>query len=282
MANKRMFSLDVVNTDLFLDMPISTQNLYFHLGMRADDDGFVASPRQVMKLINCTTDDMRILASKGYVIPFETGVIVICHWKQNNYIRSDRYHQTKYIAEKQQLRENNGIYLLSDFGIPNDNQMVDNRYTQVRVDKSRLDNNITSNVILSGAETAPDHNTAADSSGILLSLVDKTDYDVPLSKIEKWRDAYPAVDIEQELKKMAAWLDANPQRKKTRRGINRFITIWLSREQDKGGRYKNGNGQQFVKSQMKSTGFTNFEQRDYDFDELERQLLDSQKGDGTL
>lgn len=281
MANKRMFSLDVVNTDLFLDMPTSTQNLYFHLGMRADDDGFVASPKQVMKLVNCTADDMRILASKGYVIPFETGVIVICHWKQNNYIRSDRYHQTKYIAEKQQLQESNGIYSLSDFGIPNDNQIIDNRYAQVRVDKSRLDNNITSNVILSGAETAPNHNTAADSSGILLSLVDKTDYDVPLSKIEKWRDAYPAVDIEQELKKMAAWLDANPKRKKTRRGINRFITIWLSREQDKGGRYKNGNGQQVVKSQLKPTGFTNFEQRNYDFDELERQLLNSQKGDIT-
>lgn len=281
MANKRMFSLDVVNTDLFLDMPVSAQNLYFHLGMRADDDGFVASPRQVMKLVNCTKDDMRILVSKGYVIPFETGIIVICHWKQNNYIRSDRYRQTKYIAEKQQLQESNGIYSLSDFGIPHDNQPGDNRYTEVRVDKSRLDNNITSNVILSEAETAPNHNTASDSSGILLSPVDKTDYDVPLSKIAEWREAYPAVDIEQELKKMVAWLNANPSRKKTRRGINRFINIWLSREQDKGGRYKNGNGQQIVKSQTKPTGFTNFKQRDYDFDELERQLLDSQKGNVT-
>lgn len=250
MANKRMFSLDVINTDLFLDMPTSTQNLYFHLGLRADDDGFVASPRQVMKLINCTADDMRILVSKGYVIPFETGVIVICHWKQNNYIRSDRYHQTKYITEKQQLQESNGIYSLSDFGIPDGNQLVDNRDTQVRLgkdslDKNRLDNNITSNVILSGAETAPAPNTAPDASGILLSLVDKTDYDVPLSKIEEWKEAYPAVDIEPELKKMSAWLNANPSRKKTRRGINRFINTWLSREQDKGGRYRvsNYNGQ---------------------------------------
>lgn len=245
MANKRMFSLDVVNTDLFLDMPTSTQNLYFHLGMRADDDGFVASPKQVMKLINCTADDMKILVSKGYVIPFETGVIVICHWKQNNYIRSDRYHQTKYISEKQQLQESNGIYLLSGSGIPYDNQLVDGMDTEIRLDKNRLDNNITSNVILSGAETAPARNTVPDASGILLSLVDKTDYDVPLSKIEEWKEAYPAVDIEQELKKMAAWLNANPSRKKTRRGINRFINTWLSREQDKGGRYRvsNYNGQ---------------------------------------
>lgn len=130
---------------------------------------------------------------------------------------------------------------------------------------------------MSGAETAPDQNTDSDCSGILLSLVDKTDYDVPLSKIKEWKEAYPAVDIEQELKKMAAWLNANPTRKKTKRGINRFINIWLSREQDKGGRYKNGNGQQVVKAQVKSTNFSNFEQRDYDFDELEKQLLNAQE-----
>lgn len=135
---------------------------------------------------------------------------------------------------------------MSDFGIPDGNQLVDNRDTQVRLgkdslDKNRLDNNITSNVILSGAETAPAPNTAPDVSGILLSLVDKTDYDVPLSKIEEWKEAYPAVDIEPELKKMSAWLNANPSRKKTRRGINRFINTWLSREQDKGGRYRGNN-----------------------------------------
>ena len=79
---------------------------------------------------------------------------------------------------------------------------------------------------------------APNPSGILLPLNDKTSYDVPLDKIAVWKDAYPAVDVEQELKRMAAWLDSNPTRRKTRRGITKFINTWLSREQDRGGRFK--------------------------------------------
>lgn len=79
---------------------------------------------------------------------------------------------------------------------------------------------------------------APNPSGILLPLNDKTFYDVPLDKIAVWKDAYPVVNVEQELKRMAAWLDSNPTRRKTRRGITRFIDIWLSREQDEGGRFK--------------------------------------------
>lgn len=85
---------------------------------------------------------------------------------------------------------------------------------------------------------------APDLSGILLPLIDKSLYDVPLDKIALWKEAYPAVDVEQELKKMTAWLEANPKRKKTRRGIGTFINTWLSREQDKGGRYRNNGRQQ--------------------------------------
>ena len=98
-ANRRMFSLDVVNTDRFMEMPLTAQALYFHLGMRADDDGFIASPRQIMKAVECKQDDMKILVSKGYVIPFESGIVVIRHWKQHNYIQSDRYRKTKFLEE---------------------------------------------------------------------------------------------------------------------------------------------------------------------------------------
>lgn len=92
MASKRMFSLDVIDTDKFLDMPTSTQCLYFHLGMRADDDGFVSSPKKITKLANCSEDDLKILESKGYIIPFEMGVIAIAHWNINNSIRSNQKH----------------------------------------------------------------------------------------------------------------------------------------------------------------------------------------------
>ena len=86
MAQRRMFSLSVVDTDSFLSLPVSAQNLYFHFGMRADDDGFVASPKKIMSFVKSTEDDFRILVVKGYIIPFKSGVCVIREWKINNYM----------------------------------------------------------------------------------------------------------------------------------------------------------------------------------------------------
>lgn len=127
MATRRMFSLDVVNTDLFLDMPVSAQCLYFHLGMRADDDGFIASPKQIMRMATCTQDDMKILVSKGFVIPFETGIVVIRHWKQHNYIQSDRYRKTKYTEEKDRLELKENVYVLDTERIQSSSK-VDTQY----------------------------------------------------------------------------------------------------------------------------------------------------------
>lgn len=90
MANRRMFSLDVVDTDRFLEMPLTAQCLYFHLGMRADDDGFIDSPKRILRYIGSNDDDLRILLTKGYLIPFEDGVIVIKDRLKNNRVRPDR------------------------------------------------------------------------------------------------------------------------------------------------------------------------------------------------
>lgn len=137
MAKRRMFSLDVVDTDTFLDMPASTQALYFHLGMRADDDGFVASPRKITTMVNCSNDDLKLLLSKGFIIPFDSGVCLVRDWKINNNIRTDRYKPTQYLTERNTVETTeNGAYTLS--GIPNDNQMSYQRYTQVRLGKDRL------------------------------------------------------------------------------------------------------------------------------------------------
>lgn len=103
MAKRRMFSLDVVDTDAFLDLPCSSQALYFHLGMRADDDGFVASPKRITSTVGSSPDDLKLLIAKGFIIPFESGVCVIRDWKLNNFIRSDRYTPTIYQDEKAQL-----------------------------------------------------------------------------------------------------------------------------------------------------------------------------------
>ncbi len=112
MAKRRMFSLEVVDTDEFLEMPVSTQCLYFHLGMRADDDGFVSNPKKITKMVNCTQADMDLLIEKKYVIPFESGIVVLSHWKVNNYLRNDRYTPSRYCNELNKLREKNKVYVI--------------------------------------------------------------------------------------------------------------------------------------------------------------------------
>ncbi len=147
MAKKRMFSLDVVDTDRFLDMPLTTQALYFHLGMRADDDGFVSSPKRIIATVGSNIDDLNLLIAKGYIIPFDNGVCVITDWKINNYLRPDRYTETIYKDLKATLKpsENGSFELINDVGIPvgipDGNQTVDKRYTQYSIDKYSIDKN---------------------------------------------------------------------------------------------------------------------------------------------
>ena len=137
MADKRMFSLKIVDSDLFLDMPLSSQCLYFHLSMRADDDGFVNNPKKIIKIIGANEDDLKIIIAKGFVIVFEQGIIVITHWKINNFIRKDRYKPTLYENEVQSLSQTkNGMYI-KEVGC----HLVDQRLTsgQPSIDKGRLD-----------------------------------------------------------------------------------------------------------------------------------------------
>lgn len=115
MAQKRMFSLTVTGTDEFLDLPTSSQALYFHLGMHGDDDGFVASPKKIMRTCGCNLDDLRLLSTKGFVIPFDNGVVVIRDWRLNNTLKNDRYRPTIYQEEKAKLQvDSSGRYLLVD------------------------------------------------------------------------------------------------------------------------------------------------------------------------
>ena len=90
MGNHRMFSNTIVDSDRFLDMPLTTQALYFHLGMKADDEGFVGNPKKIVRSVNCTEDDLKLLIAKEFVIAFASGVIVITHWNIHNHIRKDR------------------------------------------------------------------------------------------------------------------------------------------------------------------------------------------------
>ncbi|CCF28460.1 DNA replication protein [Leuconostoc citreum] len=148
-----MFSKKVTDTDTFLDMPLSTQALYFHLNMHADDDGFIDNTKTIQRMIGSSDDDRKLLVAKQFIIPFENGLVVIKDWRVHNYIQGDRYHKTQYINEKSQLVvEENNMYTKRV-------QDVSNMDTQVRLGKDRLGKDRLgkdSKDILSGSDE-PDH-----------------------------------------------------------------------------------------------------------------------------
>lgn len=135
MAQKRMFSLSVVDTDQFLEMPLSSRLLYYELGMRADDDGFVSNWKKILAFTGLKEDDLKVLIAKRYIIPFESGVIVIRHWRMNNYLRNDRYKETQYKEELNKLTtDDNLVYQLDTNGI--------HSIGKNRLDKNSIDKNI--------------------------------------------------------------------------------------------------------------------------------------------
>lgn len=132
MANKRMFTMKIVDSDAFLEMPLSTQCLYFHLNMRADDDGFIGNPKRICKLIGCNNDDLKLLIAKRFVLVFDNGVIVIKHWRMHNTIQKDRYVPTTYSDELKQLGiKDNKSYTLS----PMETKCIQNVSADIDIDK---------------------------------------------------------------------------------------------------------------------------------------------------
>lgn len=119
MAERRMMSKKIIHSDAFMDLPATTKNLYFYLMIEADDDGFVNSPKKIQRMLGSTDDDAKLLMAKKFVLDFDSGVIVIKHWRIHNYIRSDRYKETDYLEEKAKLSiKDNLVYQKATDGIP--------------------------------------------------------------------------------------------------------------------------------------------------------------------
>ena len=177
MAERRMFAKTIIDSDAFLDMPLSTQCLYFHLNMRADDDGFINNPKKIQRMIGASDDDFKVLISKNFIIPFENGIVVIKHWKIHNYIRNDRYKETVYQEEKALLheKENKAYSLEMTPGIPDGYQMD----TQVRLGKDSIgkDNNIYGH---SDQENQPDYKVKFE------EFYNRYPRKVKKKEVEKW------------------------------------------------------------------------------------------------
>ena len=230
MAQKRMFTMKIVDSDAFLDMPLSTQCLYFHLNMRADDDGFVGNAKRIMRMIGASEDDLKILLAKRFLILFEDNVVVIKHWWLHNTLAKDRYHETSYTDEKAQLiiKENKAYSTDKTKDI---NQNVIKMLTDCsQNDNSDLD---LGKDLGKGLDKGLDKDNTVKAEVTPLILNDNTEWLPTVKEYEEYKTLYPNVDIETQFRKMRGWLNGNPAKRKTRKGITRFVNNWLSNEQDK-------------------------------------------------
>lgn len=249
MAERRMFAKTIIDSDAFLDMPLSTQALYFHLSMRADDDGFINNPKKIQRMIGASDDDARILTAKNFIIPFESGVVVIKHWKIHNYIQSDRYKPTSYIEEKNQLEfKVNKAYTLKDNR--SDTECIHDVYTldtQVKLDKVKLDKSYNEDSLednklssRSSSFVPPPSDekgeTAAESQKIFINfpLLGGKSVDIPESWCDEMQSLIPSsVNIREEIMNAKRWCLSHPS--KMKKDWKRFLNNWFDTQLAKGG-----------------------------------------------
>jgi hypothetical protein len=278
-AEKRMFSKQIIDSDAFLEMPLSAQALYFHLSMRADDDGFVDNPRKIQRMVNASGDDLKLLTAKRYILTFDSGVIVIKHWRIHNTLRADRYKETVYLEEKSMLEvKENKAYTeknkLIEYGIPNGNQME----PQYRLDKIRLDKDREDIVDVPTERTPILYQEIADMfNNICVSYPKLTKLSDARKKAVKARlNTYTIEDFKKlfTIAEESDFLKGKNER-------NWSATFdWLIKDSNMAkvldGNYKNPSNK--PKQQTKSNKFNNFDQRDYDFDELMKKKQLKQNG----
>lgn len=222
MAERRMFAKSIIGSARFLRMPPTSRLLYYDLGMAADDDGIVEA-FAVLRSTGAAEDDLRVLAMKGFITVLNDDLVsYIRDWGTNNQIRKDRYKPSMYAELLVKIESGEAV---ATIGLPNGNQMA----TQVSIGKvsvGKVEDTIVSSCAEPEAGSTP--------PVIELPLNDGSEYGITEEQCREWAELYPSVNVQQQLRNMRGWLLSNKERRRTKRGINRFITNWLSREQDRG------------------------------------------------
>ncbi|MEE1046974.1 MAG: replisome organizer, partial [Clostridia bacterium] len=202
MAERRMFAKTIIDSDAFLDMPVTSRLLYYDLGMRADDDGFVNSPKKIMKMVGASQDDIGILIARKFIIPFDNGVVVIKHRRIHNYIRQDTYNETQYKEQKELLEfdENKSYRLIQENPSTDRPRLVHDSSTQVSIGKDSIDKvSIGEDICASPAEptkpSAPQKHKYGEYKNVLL-----TD-----EEYEKLQNEFPN-DYEERIERLSSYI----------------------------------------------------------------------------
>lgn len=260
MAERRMISKRIADSDAFLDMPLSAQALYFHLCMRADDDGFVNGARRIQRMVGAAEDDARLLITKGFLIMFPSGVVVIKHWKLHNYIPKDRHKPTAYQEELATLNvKNNGAYTLKTAeelaagpapALPDPDEVeTENRKEEPEngpeeapeecgdglytVCIQNVDGVYTQDrlgkVRLGEDRIGEEEDARARAtSPASFALANNAEYRPADDQIAKWVEAFPGLDVERELMQAAQKNNAKPpNQRKNVLNVDLYIVNWL-------------------------------------------------------
>lgn len=225
MAEKRMFTQKIIDSDAFLDMPLSTQSLYFHLNMRADDDGFINNPKRIQRTIGASEDDLKLLIAKRFVICFENGVIVIKHWRMHNTLRKDRYNPTQYQEQYALLdvKDNNAYTekAVATTWQPNGNQL-EPQYSidKYSIDKFSIDKDSISESADSEKPSKPKKHKHGEYKNVLL-----TD-----EELQKLQDEYP--DWEERIERLSSYVASTG---KTYKSHYATIRNWARKDREKAG-----------------------------------------------
>lgn len=265
MAERRLLSKKITDCDSFVEMGAAAQALYFHLNMGADDDGFNNQIQMAMYKAHASMDDLKILVLKNFLIKFENGVYVIKDWRVHNTIRKDRYNPTSFQNEFKllELNDDNTYSFSSQMRLDLDfedgkndygNQMATKWHPSGTPSKDKLSKDkliINSNINITSAEQSK------DSSSVFIKLPLNTgeNYSIYNEDVSKYKQIYPGVNVEQELRNMFGWLDSNPKNRKTKNGIKSFITRWLNKRQDQSSNKTNETNQSFSNEKYRTSGF---------------------------
>ena len=251
MAQKRMFSRIFTESDDFIDMPAMAQLLYIHLSMNADDDGFVNNPKTIMRICGAGREEIDLLRKNEFIISFDSGVIVIRHWKLNNNIRKDTYHETVCLKEKASLGldENNIYYLLETENAPiqsRDEPVTDPSLfcnvtdTQVSVDKVSIDKcsidkcSVDKNSVdkISTDKNSEDKCSVDRGEDAVEIQCRDGNYIIEQELYQKYTHTYPKMDIKKSLLKLQSYLGSNPQKQKYKNNMKSYINMWLMKDND--------------------------------------------------
>lgn len=235
-----MFTVKIIESDAFLDMPLSAQALYVHLNMNADDDGFVNNPKMITRLIGAKNDDLQVLIDKAFILMFPSGVAVIKGWLMNNIIKNDRKHPTSYQEELSQLVvKDNRSYTWKQNGNGTETERKQNGNNLLpSIDKNSLDkNSLDKNNTF--APTSNDIDAMEKEIFAELPLLNNQFYKIYTEDVSHYKEQFPAIDVEQEIRNAIAWTEANPKNRK-KQG-KRFLTNWLLRKQERSRAYSERN-----------------------------------------